>query len=69
MIKSIDFKLVNNLDKRAKIELNGKNLIITGGNGCGKTRFLGQLNTHLKELFNRNIQTIDVIEKQLQQNL
>ncbi|PSV29852.1 hypothetical protein C9J44_21195 [Photobacterium sp. GB-27] len=30
-------------NKKAQIALDGKNLIITGGNGCGKTQFLKQL--------------------------
>lgn len=30
-------------DKKVLIALDGKNLIITGGNGCGKTQFLKQL--------------------------
>ena len=29
--------------KKISIALDGKNLIITGGNGCGKTQFLKQL--------------------------
>lgn len=43
-------KLITNIDatlqvtnKKIKIALDGKNLIITGGNGCGKTQFLKQL--------------------------
>ncbi|OOE77975.1 hypothetical protein BZG72_15965 [Salinivibrio sp. PR6] len=32
--------IVPHTEKRVDIELNGKNLIIIGGNGCGKTRLL-----------------------------
>tara|TARA_R110001583_G_scaffold66894_1_gene191787 strand:- start:18999 stop:20228 length:1230 start_codon:yes stop_codon:yes gene_type:complete len=67
MITSIDFKLVGNSEKRVNVELNGKNLIITGANGCGKTRFLRQLHTYLQQLFNRTIQPIEVIQKELGQ--
>lgn len=57
MIKSIDFKLVGHTEKRVQIALKGKNLIITGGNGCGKTRFLRQLHQHLEDVFERNIES------------
>lgn len=36
--------LVPNTHKKIDIELNGRNLIITGGNGSGKTCFLRELN-------------------------
>jgi predicted ATP-binding protein involved in virulence len=68
MIDSIDVKLIGNNEKRVKIELNGKNLIITGGNGCGKTRFLRQLHTYLQELFNRQLQPREMIEQELKAN-
>ena len=35
--------------KRAKINLAGKNLIITGANGSGKTRFLEYLHQNVYE--------------------
>lgn len=41
-IQSID-TIIPNSNKHVMIELRGKNLIITGGNGCGKTRFLDQI--------------------------
>lgn len=65
MIDSIDFKLSGNNEKRIKIELNGKNLIITGENGCGKTRFLYQLYNYLKQYFNREIQSQENIQLEL----
>lgn len=69
MIKSIDFKLIGNNDKRVKVELNGKNLIITGANGCGKTRFLRQLHNYLQQYFKRNIQSKEQIQQLLNDNL
>lgn len=57
MIESIDFKLVGHTEKRVQIALKGKNIIITGGNGCGKTRFLRQLHQHLEDVFERNIES------------
>jgi predicted ATP-binding protein involved in virulence len=68
MIKSIDFKLVGSSNRRVQIELESKNLIITGGNGCGKTRFLGQLKAHLEQLFSRQLRAKDIIEKDLEKN-
>lgn len=35
-------------DKKVDIDLQGKNLIITGGNGCGKTNFLNHVFNYLK---------------------
>jgi predicted ATP-binding protein involved in virulence len=65
MIDSIDFKLIGNNEKRVKIDLNGKNLIITGANGCGKTRLLRQLHTYLQQYFNRKIQSKEQIKLSL----
>ncbi|KIF51030.1 AAA family ATPase [Vibrio owensii] len=65
MIESIDFKLIGTSDKYVTINLNGKNLIITGGNGCGKTRFLRQLDQYLKQFFNRKIQSKEATQQQL----
>ncbi|WP_255985172.1 AAA family ATPase [Vibrio campbellii] len=66
MIKSIDFKLIGTSDKRVSTNLNGKNLIITGENGCGKTRFLRQLHSYLQQFFKRQIQSKEVIQPQLE---
>ncbi len=35
------------------IDLNGKNLIIVGNNGAGKTKFLNALNEYLSKVFNQ----------------
>lgn len=35
--------------KRVEIELNGRSLIITGGNGCGKTSFITAIYNYLKK--------------------
>lgn len=65
MIESIDFKLIGTSDKRVTTNLNGKNLIITGENGCGKTRFLRQLHSYLQQFFKRQIQSKEIIQQQL----
>ncbi|MEH5573266.1 AAA family ATPase [Raoultella ornithinolytica] len=41
-------------DRKNCINLNGKNLIITGGNGSGKTRFLERLHKQLKLMASSN---------------
>jgi predicted ATP-binding protein involved in virulence len=50
-------------NKKALIALDGKNLIITGGNGCGKTQFLRQIfsaiNTSLDAQRSRQIIEIE----------
>ncbi|HAT6345818.1 AAA family ATPase [Aeromonas hydrophila] len=65
MIESIDFKLAGNTGKRVCIDLSGRNVIITGANGCGKTRFLRQLNNYLQQFLQRQIEPIAQIEQQL----
>ncbi len=39
--------IIPNSEKHVKVDLKGKNLIITGGNGCGKTRFLQQIHQNV----------------------
>ncbi|WP_271270246.1 AAA family ATPase [Aliamphritea hakodatensis] len=65
MIDAIDFKLTGNNGKYVKIALNGKNLIITGANGCGKTRLLLQLHGRLLSVFDRDIHKTMDIQNQL----
>lgn len=57
MIEYIDFELDGSLDKKIKIKLDNKNLIITGANGCGKTRLLNQLDKYLQSFLKRNIRS------------
>lgn len=62
-------KFITNIDatlqftnKKVQIVLDGKNLIITGGNGCGKTQFLKQLFAAINSSLdaNRSRQTINI---------
>ncbi|MCF7513090.1 ATP-binding protein [Pseudoalteromonas sp. L23] len=62
-------KFITNIDatlqftnKKVQIVLDGKNLIITGGNGCGKTQFLKQLFAAINSSLdaNRSRQLINV---------
>lgn len=63
--------------KKISIELDGKNLIITGGNGCGKTQFLKQLfssiNTSLDANRSRQVikleRNISIFEARIKTNL
>ena len=57
MIKNIKFKLEGYTDKHVEIELGGKNLILTGANGCGKTRFLNQFYDLLTKRLERHIES------------
>lgn len=41
-------------NKKIEISLDGKNLIITGGNGCGKTQFLKQLYSAINNSLDAN---------------
>ncbi len=40
---------IPNSSKQIEIYLNGRNLILTGANGCGKTRLIGHLYEHLEK--------------------
>jgi predicted ATPase len=52
--------------KNVLIELKGKNLIITGGNGCGKTQFLTQIFNTLTRILSPNFQgNIDSFPSQI----
>lgn len=66
MIEYINFKLTGNTEKRVRINLNSKNVIITGANGCGKTRFLHQLNDYLQQFLERHIQPAEKIQPELE---
>ncbi|MCX8890664.1 AAA family ATPase [Vibrio parahaemolyticus] len=50
-IKNLSFKL-SHTTQPVEISLDSKNLIITGGNGCGKTSFIKQLHNRLVESTN-----------------
>jgi len=51
-----------------KICLNGKNLIITGNNGAGKTRFLTKIKEQIdKIIFSYDVPTIENMNKNLRQ--
>jgi predicted ATP-binding protein involved in virulence len=65
MIDLIDFKLAGSHEKRVNIDLEGKNLIITGQNGCGKTRLLGQLFRYLQDYFQRKTKTKAELQERL----
>ncbi|MBT0029658.1 AAA family ATPase [Vibrio alginolyticus] len=66
MIESIDFRLIGVSEKRVTIDLSGKNLIITGENGCGKTRLLRQLYNYLLSFSDNQLPNKEYIQHQLQ---
>lgn len=49
-IERIKYKS-NSLTNEINIQIDGKNLIITGGNGCGKTTFLNTINKHFQHAY------------------
>ncbi|WP_395279134.1 AAA family ATPase [Enterobacter bugandensis] len=62
-------KRINQLvgDVKRSIKLDGKNLIIVGNNGAGKTIFLKTLDLHLKEIFmNQSVELISDIQVNLE---
>ncbi|KKF38954.1 AAA family ATPase [Hafnia alvei] len=52
-------KSINQLSfmKKRDIVINGKNLILVGDNGAGKTKFLTALHSYLIQVFNQSIST------------
>ncbi|HCB3048016.1 TPA: hypothetical protein MYT98_001054, partial [Klebsiella aerogenes] len=61
-------KRINQLvgDVKRNIRLDGKNLIIVGNNGAGKTIFLKTLDLHLKEIFmNQSVELISDLQVNL----
>lgn len=49
------------------IDISGKNLIITGGNGCGKTTFLNEIRNKLTTLLiDKNVQSIENLKRNLE---
>lgn len=51
------------------IDINGKNVIITGGNGCGKTRLIEKIFTHLfSRVASREITSISDLREELNRN-
>ncbi|WP_031413067.1 AAA family ATPase [Vibrio parahaemolyticus] len=54
--------IIPNSNKHVTIDLKGKNLIITGGNGCGKTRLLKQIHENISaQVEQMNHKTADQI--------
>ncbi|WP_024692807.1 AAA family ATPase [Pseudomonas syringae] len=53
-------------DRRAEINLEGRNLILTGVNGCGKTRFLDSLFEYIYDrVANRRHMTVEAAQAHL----
>lgn len=58
--------IIPNSDKHVTIYLEGKNLIITGGNGCGKTRLLNQIHENISaQVEQMNHKTADQIREDI----
>ncbi|EHV2839694.1 AAA family ATPase [Vibrio vulnificus] len=58
--------IIPNSDKHVTIDLKGKNLIITGGNGCGKTRLLKQIHENISaQVEQMNHKTADQIREDI----
>ncbi|WP_305839687.1 AAA family ATPase [Photobacterium leiognathi] len=59
--------VIPNSEKNVKIALEGKNLIITGANGCGKTRFLKQIHENISaQVEQLNHKTADQIRQDIE---
>ncbi|EKO3736765.1 ATP-binding protein [Vibrio metschnikovii] len=63
-IQNLFFKLLHT-SQPVDISLNGNNLIITGGNGCGKTSFIKQLHQVL-ELFAKPERSVEKLSEEIQ---
>lgn len=56
--------------KEINIDIKGKNVIITGGNGCGKTRLVESIFSHLfSRIASRTLESINNLKDELQSNL
>lgn len=67
-IQDIHVKLTHS-NNSVRIEPKGKNIIITGANGCGKTKFLEQLNDALVRIADvQNRKSYKVLYEDYQQN-
>jgi AAA15 family ATPase/GTPase len=68
-IQQID-TIIPNSNKHVKIDLQGKNLIITGGNGCGKTLFLKQIYQEVSaQIEQDDHKTADQLRKDLEDQI
>lgn len=55
---------IKNLKGEMKVVVNGRNLIVTGGNGCGKTTFINEVNSKLIMFFiNKSTQSKENLEQ------
>ncbi|MCE2597255.1 ATP-binding protein [Motilimonas cestriensis] len=60
--------IIPNSNKHVTISLEGKNLIITGGNGCGKTRLLNQIYENISaQVEQKSHKTADQIKNEISQ--
>ena len=67
-IQSINTKIPYT-NKDVSIDLQGKNLILTGGNGCGKTNFINHLFDFLtSKIINRANLSVEEIKQRLKSN-